>query len=224
MRILIIENEVKLGQSLKKVLVSQGYAVDIETNGESGYARGATEDYDLILLDVGLPRMDGLAVCRHLRADRIIVPILMLTARDTLADKVTGLDQGADDYLVKPFDVEELLARMRSLLRRGRPNPAVILEAGSLQLDVATRIACRCGQEIALSAKELALLEFMLRHPNHILSKQQLLDHVWDGEVDPFSNVVDVYIGYLRQKVDRPFPGEKTLLVTVKGLGYRLEV
>lgn len=221
MRVLLVDDEIKYVTSLQKVLQSEGYAVDVAYDGEAAYERIIDESYDLILLDIGLPKLNGIEVCRRLRQEKISVPVLMLTARDATSDTVVGLDSGADDYLVKPFEVDELLARMRSMLRRGSGEVPLSLEVDTLELDLATKLVHRDGQEIALSAKEYALLEFLMRHKGHIMSKQQILDHVWDGEVDPFSNVVDVYIGYLRNKVDKPFH-QTPLLKTVKGMGYRL--
>lgn len=222
MRVLLVDDEVKFAQSLQKVLNSQRYTVDVVHDGQEGYDLAAVESYDLLLLDVSLPGMNGVEVCQRLRAEGNTAPILMLTARDTTSDKITGLDSGADDYLVKPFEVDELLARMRSLLRRGKGDP-VVLEVGNLKLDPAAQVVSRDGREIELSAREYALLEFLMRNPRHILSKQQILDHVWGNEVDPFSNVVDVYIGYLRNKIDKPFKSTSgALITTVKGLGYRI--
>ncbi len=221
MRVLLVEDEVKFASSLRKVLQSEGYAVDVAADGEAGYELAIDEVYDVVLLDIGLPKMNGLELCRQLRQEKNGVPILMLTARDATKDTIIGLDSGADDYLVKPFEVEELLARIRSLLRRSSDEPATVLQVADLILDPASHRVERGGVTIELSAKEYALLEFLLRHPGHILSKQQILDHVWDGEVDPFSNVVDVYIGYLRNKVERPFKSSP-LIKTVKGMGYRI--
>lgn len=221
MRLLLIEDELKLATSLATILKSSGYTVDLFHDGEEGYIQAATETYDLILLDIGLPTMDGIKICQTLRREGIQTPILMLTARDATADKIQGLDSGADDYLVKPFQVEELQARLRSLLRRGKSEP-VILQIADLELDPISRQVSRAGRSIDLSAKEYALLEFFMRHPKHILSKQQLLDHVWGGEVDPFSNVIDVYIGYLRNKIEKPFPDQTPLIATVKGMGYKI--
>lgn len=222
MRVLLVDDEVKFAQSLRKVLESQRYTVDVVHDGLEGYTQAVVEQYDLLLLDVSLPQMDGVEVCRRLRDEGAVLPILMLTARDAVADRIVGLDSGADDYLVKPFEVDELLARMRSLLRRGKSEP-VVLEVGDLRLDPVAQVVTRGDVEIDLSAREYALLEFLMRNPRHILSKQQILDHVWGNEVDSFSNVVDVYIGYLRNKIDKPFPDRKPpLITTVKGLGYRI--
>ena len=222
MRILIIEDEKKLAISLKKVLETESYAVDIIHDGQEGYEAAAIEPYDLIILDLGLPTMDGITVSKKLRQEDIKIPILMLTARDSINDKIQGLDSGADDYLVKPFEFEELLARIRALIRRSTPDTDPILEIETLKLDPASKKVTRKNKEITLSAKEYGLLEYLMRHPGQILSKQQLLEHAWDAGTDPFSNVVDVYIGYLRNKIEKPFPKEKPLIETIKGMGYRI--
>ncbi|SRR5258708_5769849 len=222
MRILLIEDERKLALSLKKALEAESYAVDVYFDGEEGYNTASVENYDIIILDIGLPTLDGLTISKKLREDKIKTPILMLTARDTLNDKITGLDSGADDYLVKPFNFEELLARIRALLRRGNAEPELVYTIESLTLDPQSHIVKRSGKAITLSAKEYGLLEFLIRHKQQIISKSQIMDHVWDMEVDPFSNVVDVYIGYLRNKIDKAFPKETPLLYTVKGIGYRI--
>lgn len=222
MRILIIEDEERLAKSLKKALEAESYAVDICFDGEEGYNTAAVEDYDLIILDIGLPTMDGVTLCKKLREEKNKTPILMLTARDAITDKIKGLDSGADDYLVKPFDFEELLARIRALIRRDKKAPSPILTVDNLTLDPASHKVMRADNEISLTAKEYALLEYLMRHPSQILSKTQIIDHVWDIDLDPFSNVVDVYIGYLRNKIDKPFQKEKPLIQTVKGLGYRI--
>ncbi len=223
MRILIVEDEEKLALSLKKVLESESYAVDVAGDGEVGLDMALSEDYDLILLDLGLPKMDGVEMCRQIRSEGIKTPVLMLTARDTIKDKTGGLDIGADDYLIKPFVLEELLARVRSLLRRGGTNPEVLLKTGSLEFDPASKKVTRAGKEIFLTVKEFGLLEFLLRRKGQVVNKQQILEHVWDMNTDPFSNVVDVYIGYLRNKIDKTFSKEKALITTVKGMGYKVE-
>lgn len=217
-----MEDEKKLAQSLKKALETESYAVDICFDGESAYQQAATEEYDLIILDLGLAKMDGLTVAKKLRQEKITTPILMLTARDTTEAKIIGLDSGADDYLIKPFKFAELVARIRALLRRGSPEPSLIYQSDNLTLDPQSHIVKRANQEIRLSSKEYSLLEFLLRHQGQILSKQQIIDHVWDIDTDPFSNIVDVYIGYLRRKIDKAFPTETALVDTIKGLGYRL--
>lgn len=221
MRILLVEDEKKLAVSLKKALEAESYAVDIYFDGQEGYEAGVIEDYDLILLDIGLPQMDGITISKKLREEGITTPILMLTAQDTTKDKIIGLDSGADDYLVKPFDFEELLARIRSLLRR-KDSKETIYKVGSLSLDPAAHILKRGEVEIDLTLKEYALIEYLIRNKNKIVSKSQIIEHVWDNEIDPFSNVVDVYIGYIRNKIDKNFPKEEPLVYTVKGLGYRL--
>ncbi len=222
MRILIIEDEEKLAALLKKTLESESYSVDTANNGKGGYELASIEDYDLIILDIGLPQMDGIEVSKSLRNDDIKTPIIMLTARDTTKNKIEGLDSGADDYLIKPFEFEELLARIRALIRRGQGSPEPIFTVGNLSLDPSTHIVKRANKEIVLSAKEYSLLEYLISHPKQIISKQKLIDHVWDASLDPFSNVIDVYIGYLRTKIDKAFPKEKALIHTVKGLGYRI--
>jgi len=222
MRILIVEDERKLANSLKTALQAESYAVDVSFDGEEGYENAAVNDYDLIVLDLGLPTLDGVTVCKKLREEKISIPILMLTARDTTDDKIKGLDSGADDYLVKPFKFEELLARIRALIRRGQNQTEAIYQCDNLTLNPASHLVKRAGKEINLTSREYALLEFLISHPGQILSKTQVMDHVWDMETDPFSNVVDVYIGYLRQKIDKNFSKETPLLQTTKGLGYKL--
>lgn len=222
MRILLVEDERKLALSLKKVLVAESYAVDVCFDGQEGYDTASVEDYDLIILDIGLPTMDGVTISQRLRSEKIKIPIIMLTARDSTDNKIEGLDSGADDYIVKPFEFKELLARIRALLRRDNSERELILQVGSLTLDPASHIVKRAGKEISLSGKEYALLEFLIRHKETIVSKTQIIEHVWDIDIDPFSNIVDVYIGYLRKKIDKPFIKEKPLIQTVKGIGYRI--
>lgn len=224
MRVLIVEDEIKLAQTLKKVLVAEHYVVEAMHDGEEGYLQAIDEDYDVIILDVGLPSMDGFEVCQKLREEGVKTPVLMLTARDTTKDKIEGLDSGADDYLVKPFSIEEMLARIRALVRRKQGIISSVLQVDSLELDSKAKVVKRVGKEISLSSREYALLEYLMHNPNQVLGKQQLLEHVWGGEVDPFSNVIDVYIGYLRKKIDKDFPKEAPLLHTIKGLGYRLGI
>ncbi len=224
MRILIVEDEKKLAASLQKALQAERFVVDLSFDGEDALDQAFVNEYDLIILDLGLPKLDGLEVSRRLRAQKVNSPILMLTARDAILDRVTGLDSGADDYLVKPFDYEELLARIRACLRRGSDHKESILSVGDLRLNPSTHEVKRAGQVIDLTAKEYALLEYLMRHPKQVLTKSQILDHVWDSEVDPVSNVVDVYIGYLRKKVDKTFADLSPLIHTIKGFGYRLGV
>jgi two-component system OmpR family response regulator len=220
MRVLVVEDEAKLANLVARGLREEGYAVDVAGRGEDALWMAHAAPYDAILLDVMLPGADGFEVCRLLRAGDVWSPILMLTARDAVGDRVTGLDAGADDYLPKPFAFDELLARVRSLVRRApTPRPAV-LEVGSLRLDPAAHRAWRGEVELDLSPKELTLLELFLRRPGRVLSRAELLDGAWDLAFERRSNVVDVYVRYLRDKIDRPF-GCKSI-ETVRGAGYRL--
>ena len=227
MRVLIVEDTVKLAQTLKRGLEMEGYAVDVVHDGLAARRRFAVwrgepglVPYDLLVLDVMLPGVDGLTLCRELRAWGLSLPVLMLTARDATADKVAGLDSGADDYLVKPFAFEELLARLRTLLRRPQQALPRTLTVGDLALDPATREVRRAGELLVLSAKEFGLLELFMRHPGQVLTRDRLLDHAWDAEFDSFSNIIDVYIGRLRRKIDRP--GAPSRLLTLRGVGYKL--
>ena len=227
MRVLIVEDTVKLAQTLKRGLEMEGYAVDVVHDGLAVRRRFAAWrgepgllPYDLLVLDVMLPSVDGLTLCRELRAWGFSLPVLMLTARDATADKVAGLDSGADDYLVKPFAFEELLARLRTLLRRPPQALPQTLTVGDLTLDPAAREVRRGGEVLVLSAKEFGLLELFMRHPGQVLTRDRLLDHAWDAEFDSYSNIVDVYVGRLRRKIDRP--GAPSRLLTVRGVGYRL--
>jgi len=222
MRILLVEDERKLALSLKKILEVEAYAVDVCFDGKKGYDNASVEDYDLIILDLGLPTMDGITISKKLREEKIKTPIIMLTARDSTSNKIEGLDSGADDYISKPFEFKELLARIRALLRRDESARELIFQVDSLTLNPASHIVERSGKEINLSSKEYALLEFLIRHKETIVSKTQIIEHVWDIDTDPFSNIVDVYIGYLRKKIDKPFIKEKPLIHTVKGIGYRI--
>ncbi len=222
MRILIIEDDFHMNQALKKSLVEEGYAIDAVYDGVEGemYAEGTT--YDAIILDVMLPRKDGIAVCRSLRQRHVTTPILMLTARDTIEDRVQGLDSGADDYLVKPFALHELLARLRALLRRASPQKSGLLVTGSLVINPATHEVMRGNEPIKLNAKEFALLEYFMRHPNQVLKREMIENHIWSYDFISTSNVVDVYVRRLRRKIDDPFP--EKLLETIYGLGYRLRI
>jgi two-component system, OmpR family, response regulator len=215
-RVLVVEDEAKLAALLRRGLRREGMGVDVASSGEEALVRATATDYDLILLDVMLPGFDGMEVCRRLRAEEVWSPTLMLTARDAVEDRVRGLDSGADDYLAKPFSFEELLARIRALTRRAaNPRPAV-LEVGELRLDPATHQVWRRGEELSLTAREFALLEMFMRHPGEVLSRFELLEHVWDGSYENRSNVIEVYVGYLRDKLGRE------TIETVRGLGYRL--
>ncbi len=198
----------------------EGYATDVATNGPDGLWHATEHDYDAIVLDVMLPGMDGFSVCRELRAADRWAPILMLTARDAVDDRVSGLDVGADDYLAKPFSFAELSARVRALVRRGGEPRPVVIEVGDLRLDPAQRRAWRAGLELTLSPKEMALLELFMRRPNEVITRTQILDHVWDFAYDGLSNVVDQYVSYLRKKIDKPYGRDD--LRTVRGVGYRL--
>ena len=220
MRVLVVEDEAKMAGLVKRGLEEEGIAVDVAGRGEDAVWMAGSTEYDVVVLDVMLPGLDGFEVCRRLRADEVWTPVLMLTARDAVEDRVAGLDGGADDYLVKPFSFDELLARLRALARRGSAERPAVLEAGDLRLDPATRRATRGDTEIALSQKEYALLETLMRRPGVALSRLQLLEHAWDDTYENRSNVIDVYIRYLREKIDRPF-GTDTI-ETVRGVGYRL--
>jgi len=220
MRALVVEDGSKMAALLRRGLQEEGFAVDVAANGEDGSWLGTENEYDVILLDVMLPDVDGFEVCRRLRAADRWAPILMLTARDGVQDRVAGLDAGADDYLTKPFSFDELFARVRALLRRGPSERPAVLEVGDLSLDPATRRVTRDGREIDLTPKEFGLLELFLRHPGEALTRTRILEHVWDFAYDGDSNVVDVYVRYLREKVDRPF-GRRSI-ETVRGVGYRL--
>lgn len=220
MRVLVVEDEVRLALLLKRGLEEEGYAVDTSGDGAEALWHATETEYDAIVLDIMLPSMDGLEVTRRLRAEGRWTPVLLLTARDAISDRVVGLDAGADDYLVKPFSFAELAARVRALVRRGRVERPTVLEAGDLRLDPARRRAWRGEVELDLSPKEFALLELFLSHPGEVLTRTRILEHVWDFAYDPASNVVDQYVGYLRRKIDRPFGRDD--LETVRGAGYRL--
>ena len=220
MRILVVEDEQKLAGLLERGLVEEGHAADVARTGEDALWMAGSVEYDAIVLDLMLPGVNGVEVCRRLRESEVWSPVLMLTARDAVEDRVAGLDAGADDYLAKPFSFAELLARLRALVRRGPVERPAVLEVGGLRLDPAAHRVWRGDAEIALSAKEFALLETFMRRPGQVLSRYQLLEHAWDIAYENKSNVVDVYVRYLREKIDRPF-GVETL-ETVRGTGYRL--
>jgi two-component system, OmpR family, response regulator len=220
MRVLVVEDELRMARLLKRGLEEDGYAVDLAANGTDAVWQAGEFGYDAVLLDVMLPGLDGVEVCRQLRAAGRWTPVLMLTARDTVDDRVRGLDAGADDYLAKPFSFAELSARVRALIRRGAVERPTELVVGGLRLDPATRRAWRDDTELTLSTKEFALLELFLRHPGQVLTRSRILEHVWDFAYDGVSNVVDQYVLYLRRKIDRPFDVEQ--LETVRGAGYRL--
>jgi two-component system OmpR family response regulator len=220
MRVLVVEDEVKMASLLQRGLQEEGYAVDVAADGQEALWLATETPYDAIVLDVMLPDVDGFEVSRTLREAGRWSPVLMLTARDAVADRVGGLDAGADDYLTKPFSFAELLARLRALVRRGTPHRPPVLEVGDLALDPATRRVVRGDMPVELTAREFSLLEYLMRHPGEVLSRTRLIEHVWDFAFEGDSNVVDVYIRYLREKVDRPFGRDS--IETVRGAGYRL--
>jgi two-component system OmpR family response regulator len=219
MRVLLVEDELKMASLLRRGLVEEGYAVDVARRGDHALWMAAAAEYDAVVLDLMLPGLDGVEVCRRLRDDGVWAPILMLTARDAVEDRVAGLDAGADDYLPKPFSFAELLARLRALTRRGGAERPTVLAIGDLRLDPATRQVWRGETEIQLTGKEFAILESFMRRPGHVLSRYQLLEHAWDYGYENRSNVVDVYVRYLRDKIDRPF--DRDSIETVRGVGYR---
>src|ERR671936_113805 len=221
MRLLLVEDDAKLVTALEKVLSREGYAVDTAGTGDEALSLARERDYDAVVLDVMLPGMDGFSVCDAMRSERRWAPVLMLTARDQVADRIRGLDAGADDYLVKPFDFGELLARLRALIRRGPSERAPVLEVGDLRVDPAARSVTRGGREIELTVREFALLRFLAQRAGEVVSREQLLEHVWDTAEDGSTNVVDVYIGYLRNKIERPFRSK--IIRTVRGIGFMLE-
>jgi two-component system, OmpR family, response regulator len=220
MRILVVEDDPKMAGLLRRGLLEEGHSPDVARAGDDALWMARAVDYDAIVLDLLLPGIDGVEVCRRLREGGVWSPILMLTARDGVEDRVAGLDAGADDYLPKPFSFSELLARLRALVRRGSPERPTVLEVDDLRLDPARRQVWRGETEIHLSAKEFALLETFMRRPGDVLSRELLLEHAWDYGYENRSNVVDVYVRYLREKIDRPF--DRDSLETVRGMGYRL--
>jgi len=220
-RVLIVEDEPKMARLLQRGLTERGDVVEAVDRGEDAVALATLEDFDVILLDVMLPGIDGFTTCRRLREHKVWTPVLMLTARAVVADRIHGLDGGADDYLTKPFSFDELLARIRALARRGPTARPAVLTVGDLKLDPAARRVWRGDQEIQLSTREFTLLETFMRRPDQVLTRSQLLERAWDLAYDGGSNVVDVYVRYLREKIDRPF--DRNTLTTVRGAGYRLE-
>lgn len=221
MRILVVEDEKKIADFVKRGLKEEGYAVDVAYDGQEGLFLAKTNAYDLILLDLMLPKVDGITVCRTLKERKDAPPVVMLTAKDTVGDKVSGLDSGADDYLTKPFAFEELLARIRAILRKKSSQAPTSLKAGDLALDLLTHKVTRGGNEIALTTKEYSLLEYLMRNKNTIVTRTMISEHVWDIDFDTFTNVIDVYINYLRNKIDSGC--EKKLIQTVRGRGYILK-
>jgi len=224
MKILVVEDERKIARAIGQGLEQESFVVDLAFDGEKGFDLAATGDYDLIILDLMLPKLDGLEVCSKLRnEENIQTPILMLTARGELEDKVSGLNSGADDYLVKPFAFVELLARVRALGRRPKAILPSSLNVGDLVLDTASFAVNRAGKKIKLSKKEFVLLEYLMRNKGKIITKDQILQHVWDWEADVLPNTIEVYIGSLRKKIDKPFSNQPALIKTVRGFGYKIE-
>jgi len=222
MKILLIEDEPKIAAAIRRGLHGDGYNVEIFANGESGLAAAIGDDYDLMIIDRMLPGVEGLAIVKKIRENNIQTPILILTAKGQVRDRVEGLNAGADDYLVKPFSFEELLARIRALLRRGDvAKTSNVLKVADLEMDIGRRSVTRNGREIVLTATEFSLLEYLMRNTGQVLSKDNLISHVWDFDADILPNTVEAYIGYLRSKIDRPF--RKKLLKTVRGFGYKIE-
>lgn len=224
MRILVVEDDPKIAGAIKKGLEQESYAVDIAADADEGLSSALTGDYDLIILDRMLPGLiEGVDIAKEVRANQINAPIIMLTAKDQISDRVAGLNAGADDYLVKPFAFDELVARVRALLRRPSKTLTTVLKIDDLELNTNTHVVKRAGNSINLSAKEYGLLEYMMRNPNYVLSKDKLTSHVWDFDADILPNTVEVYISYLRGKIDQPFRGPD-LIHTVRGFGYKLGV
>jgi two-component system OmpR family response regulator len=221
MRLLVVEDDAKLVRALERGFQREGYAVDLARTGHEALTQASEHDYDAVVLDVMLPGADGFSVCRELRRRERWVPVLMLTARDLVTDRIRGLDAGADDYLVKPFDFGELLARVRALIRRGPSERPPVLQVGDLRVDPATHVVTRAGREVELTVREFAVLHFLAQRAGEVVSREQLLEHVWEEGEDGSTNVVDVYIGYLRKKLEQPF--RRPLIRTVRGVGFRLE-
>ena len=220
MRVLIVDDDIGLAGVIRRGLRKDGLLADVAVTGEDALWMAASSPYDALTLDMLLPGMGGLEVCRRLRADHVQTPILMLTARDAVEDRIAGLDAGADDYLVKPFDFRELIARLRALARRGPVERATVLHVAGIELDPSTRRVRRGGEEVALSMKEFQVLEVFMNHPDQVLSRYQLLEGAWDNGYEHRSNVIDVYVRYLREKLDRSFGADS--LETIRGVGYRL--
>jgi len=222
MRLLVVEDEKKVASFIKKGLEEEGYAVDLSSDGETGLMMGLDGVHDLIILDVNLPKMDGLRVLQELRQKKVTTPVLLLTVRAAIEDKVLGLDTGADDYLTKPFAFQELLARVRALLRRRTEAEPPLLQVADLMLDPATRFVSRGEEKIELTTKEFALLDYFMRNSGRVLTRTMIAEHVWDYDFDPMTNVIDVYVNYLRKKIDAD--REAKLIHTVRGVGYVMKV
>lgn len=223
MRILLAEDESRIAQSLKKGFTQEGFAVDIAEAGNKALDLATTEPYDVMILDIMLPEVDGIAICKAVRAQKISTPIMLLTARSLVHQKVEGLNAGADDYVTKPFSFEELLARVRALTRRSPVLASPLLQVGNLMLDPSTHTVVRAEKHIQLSNREFGLLEYLLRHSGKVMSKEQLIAHVWDYDADVLPNTVEVFIRHLRKKVDEPFSELPPLIHTIRGVGYKLE-
>jgi two-component system, OmpR family, response regulator len=221
MRLLIAEDDAKLAGALSRGLRKEGYAVDVVVGGDEALLHARVYEYDVIIMDIMMPGVDGIEVCRALREERRWSPVLMLTARDGVNDRIGGLDAGADDYLIKPFDFGELVARVRALLRRGAHERPPVLLVGDLEVDPAARSVTRYGQLVELTAREFGVLEFLVRHAGEVVSRTAILDHVWDRNYLGSTNVVDVYVGYLRRKLEEPFG--RPLIRTVRGAGYIID-
>jgi two-component system, OmpR family, response regulator len=224
MRILLVEDEHRIAQSVKKGLAQEKHAVDVAYTGTEGFDLASSEEYDLIILDLMLPGMDGLTICKELRAKHIHTPILILTARGQVQDKIQGLDSGADDYLTKPFSFEELLARIRALARRPKQTDSTLLTVGELTLDPKSYTVKRDNTPIQLSSKEFSLVEYLMKHAEKIVSKDQIITHVWNYDADILPNTIEVYIRNLRRKIDQPFADKKPLIHTVRGFGYKIGI
>jgi heavy metal response regulator len=222
MRLLVVEDEKKVASFIKKGLEEEGYAVDLASDGETGLTMSLDGVHDLIILDINLPKMDGLSILRELRNKKVKTPVLLLTVRAAIEDKVIGLDTGADDYLTKPFAFQELLARVRALLRRRAEAESPLIQVADLTLDPATRFVSRGNQEIELTAKEFSLLSYFMRNPGRVLTRTMIAEHVWDYDFDPMTNVIDVYVNYLRKKIEAG--GEPKLIHTVRGVGYVMKM
>lgn len=221
MRVLVVEDELAMAESIRRGLEAEGYAVDVATDGESGLWYARENSYDVILLDIMLPKLNGYQVCKTLRDEEIWSPVLMLTAKHGEFDEAEGLDAGADDYVSKPFSFVVLLARVRALIRRGVPERPAVLRAGDLEYDPALRQVSRAGQAIDATAREIAILEFLLRRAGQVVAKREILEHVWDFDFDGDQNIVEVYVSSLRKKIDAPF--DRKSIETVRGAGYRLD-
>lgn len=219
MKILLVEDEHRIARAVREGLTDEGYAVDVEYDGEAGYSTASADEYDLILLDVMMPKMNGIDVCKKLRADDNHTPIILLTAKDQTKDIVRGLDAGADDYVAKPFSFEVLLARIRAILRRPHEKLAEVLTVDDLELDTTNRSVKRAGTTIPLTSKEFSILEYLLRNKNRVISKTNIMTHVWDFDADILPNNVEVFVNYIRNKVDKPFEG-RPLIETMRGFGY----